>query len=33
MVITYEVGNGLYVNVTNRCSNACDFCVRQTADG
>ena len=33
MTITYEVGNGLYVNVTNRCTNACEFCVRQTADG
>ena len=33
MTITYEVGNGLYVNVTNRCTNACEFCVRQVADG
>ena len=33
MTVTYEVGDGLYVNVTNRCTNACDFCVRQTADG
>ena len=33
MTITYEVGDGLYVNVTNRCTNTCDFCVRQTADG
>ena len=28
MIITYETGTGLYVNLTNRCSNACDFCVR-----
>ena len=28
MIITYETGSGLYVNLTNRCSNACDFCVR-----
>lgn len=28
MTITYVVGNSLYVNITNRCSNACDFCVR-----
>lgn len=28
MVITYEVNDNLYVNVTNKCSNACDFCVR-----
>ena len=33
MVITYEVGDGLYVNVTNRCTNACSFCVRSVADG
>ena len=33
MIITYEVGNGLYVNVTNRCTNSCDFCVRSVADG
>ena len=33
MIITYEVGNGLYVNITNRCTNACEFCVRAVADG
>ena len=33
MVITYKVGDGLYVNVTNRCTNACSFCVRSVADG
>ena len=33
MCITYEVGNSLYVNVTNRCSNRCDFCIRQNGDG
>lgn len=22
------MGRGLYVNLTNRCSNRCDFCVR-----
>lgn len=32
MTITYELGNSLYVNVTNRCSNACNFCVRLTHD-
>ena len=32
MTITYEVGNGLYVNITNRCSNACEFCVRSTVE-
>lgn len=33
MNITYEVGTGLYVNVTNRCTNRCKFCVRSVADG
>lgn len=28
MIITYEIGNSLYVNLTNKCSNSCDFCVR-----
>lgn len=32
MNILYEVHNGLYVNLTNRCSCACTFCVRQTDD-
>lgn len=26
--ITYKIDNNLYVNLTNRCSNACTFCVR-----
>lgn len=33
MTITYEVGSGLYVNITNRCTNSCEFCVRSVADG
>lgn len=33
MTITYEVGNALYVNITNRCSNRCDFCIRNNGDG
>ena len=28
MTISYELGNSLYINLTNRCSNACDFCLR-----
>ena len=24
----YEIGGRLYANLTNRCSNACTFCVR-----
>lgn len=33
MTITYELGNSLYVNVTNRCSNDCSFCVRNEHNG
>ena len=25
---TYQIGNNLYINLTNRCSNRCTFCVR-----
>ena len=32
MEILYKVHNGLYVNLTNRCSAACTFCLRQTMD-
>ena len=32
MTITYEYGDSLYVNLTNRCSNACTFCVRNEHD-
>lgn len=28
MTITYELKDNLYVNVTNKCPNVCDFCVR-----
>lgn len=33
MTVTYTVGNALYVNVTNRCTNRCDFCIRNNGDG
>ena len=33
MTITYEVGSGLYVNITNRCTNRCEFCIRNNGDG
>lgn len=33
MTITYVVETGLYVNVTNRCTNRCDFCIRKNGDG
>lgn len=32
MEILYEVHNNLYVNLTNRCSCACTFCLRQDRD-
>ncbi len=33
MTIVYEVDGALYVNVTNRCPNNCDFCIRNNGDG
>ena len=33
MVITYPVKSGLYVNLTNRCPCACEFCLRNNAPG
>lgn len=32
MTILYEVHNGLYVNMTNKCPCACTFCLRQSMD-
>ncbi len=32
MTITYEYFKSLYVNLTNRCSNKCTFCVRNNHD-
>ena len=29
----YELDGNLYINLTNKCSNACDFCVRNGHDG
>ena len=31
-VLTYEIDGNLYVNMTNRCSNNCEFCVRNHMD-
>ncbi len=33
MIITYVYGRNLYVNTTNRCTCACEFCLRTTGDG
>ena len=29
----YLVGNGIYINLTNRCTNRCTFCIRNNGDG
>lgn len=29
----YSIGNKLYINLTNRCSNNCDFCIRNGRQG
>ena len=29
----YRYGDNVYVNLTNKCSNACDFCIRNNGDG
>lgn len=29
---TYQIGDNLYVNLTNRCTNRCTFCVREGKD-
>ena len=33
MTILYEVGNNLYVNLTNKCPCSCTFCIRNNGDG
>jgi len=33
MNIAYHVGENLYLNLTNRCTARCDFCLRRKADG
>lgn len=30
--ITYRLGANLYLNITNRCSNRCSFCIRQNGN-
>lgn len=32
-VYAYAIDDRLYINLTNRCSNACAFCIRETTDG
>lgn len=33
MTIAYQIGDNLYLNLTNRCSNDCEFCVRRDKSG
>jgi len=32
MTITYRIGDRLYINITNRCSNNCGFCIRKLSN-
>lgn len=32
MTITYIFENAIYVNLTNKCTNSCDFCLRNNTD-
>lgn len=32
-MIAYPLGNALYLNLTNRCTNDCRFCIRRNDDG
>jgi TatD family-associated radical SAM protein len=31
--LVYKHNNSLYINLTNKCTNNCEFCVRNTSDG
>ena len=33
MTVFYEVDGSIYVNLTNRCNNNCEFCIRKNGDG
>ena len=33
MTISYELYNGLYINLTNKCTNRCSFCIRHEPKG
>lgn len=32
MTLTYRIGDSLYINLTNQCTNACSFCIRLGGD-
>lgn len=31
--LSYQIGDTLYLNITNRCTNRCAFCIRDTEEG
>ncbi|MBO8138083.1 MAG: radical SAM protein [Desulfotomaculum sp.] len=33
MTVAYKIGDSLYLNITNRCTNNCVFCIRRTKKG
>lgn len=33
MTLTYQLGDKLYLNITNKCTCACTFCIRNLGDG
>lgn len=33
MTISYEIGDKLYLNITNKCPCSCTFCIRNNGDG
>ena len=33
MNISYEIGDKLYLNITNKCPCNCTFCIRHNGDG
>ena len=33
MTVCYEVDGSLYINLTNKCTNRCEFCIRNNGDG
>ena len=33
MTVSYELGENLYLNITNKCTNRCEFCVRDNENG
>ncbi|MBR2900822.1 MAG: radical SAM protein, partial [Clostridia bacterium] len=32
LTFAYRVGNGIYINLTNRCTNDCTFCLRNNGE-